>query len=374
MTWLLAPLLLLALAACGPAGPGGPGGPDDGPPVAEVKLAPVVDGLEAPVAITNAGDERLFVAERVGRVRIVVGGELVEEPYLDITDNVEVGSGEGGMLGLAFPPDHATSGRLYVYYTDADGGVLSRFRAEPGASSVDPGTEERLVEFDSDGTNHYGGQLAFGPGALLYWAVGDGGEAANAQDLSSIRGKILRLDVSGAGAPVAPPENPFVGVENANELVWAYGLRNPWRFSFDGDRIFIADVGESDFEELNVVPAGGGEDLNFGWPIMEGPECVEGTECDEASFTSPVLSYPHGGGASMTGGYVYRGAAAPALAGHYVFADFVRGELFTARESDGWQIHDLLDADFRIATLGVGSEGQLYVADFDDGTLYELTQ
>ena len=376
-------VLVLVVAACSPLPP--PNDDDDEeeeppPVVGDVRLVEVASGVDFPVVITNAGDERLFVVERAGRIWIVRNGAVEPEPFLDIRDDVAT-EGEQGMLGLAFPPDYATSGAFYVYFTNTDGrGTLARF----ATSSTDPDLaapgSEMLITLTESSTHHNGGQLAFGPDGYLYWAIGDAGERALAQDRSSLRGKLLRLDVSGASGFSVPTDNPFVDEAGAAPEVWAYGLRNPWRFSVDheANQIYIADVGEDRQEEVNVqaTTAAG---LNYGWPVMEGDACFQPPNCDPSGYTAPAFTYDHeSGGRSITGGYVYRGPAAPDLEGHYVFGDFMTGRLYTATASEEWQMRPLLEngQSLRTATVGMGANGQLYVASFEEeanGAIYEIT-
>lgn len=377
---LLALVLVLAIAACAPTPPPDDDDDDDDPPpaVGDVRLKEVVSGVDYPVVITNAGDERLFVVERAGRIWIVQGGAVQPEPFLDIRSDVAT-EGEQGMLGLAFPPDYATSGAFYVYFTNTDGrGALARFHvsdADPDSAEVNG---ETLIELTERSTNHNGGQIAFGPDGYLYWAVGDAGNSALAQDLGSRRGKLLRIDVSGATGYTAPADNPFASEPGAAPEVWAYGLRNPWRFSFDhtADLIYIADVGENRHEEVNVQPSTAAG-LNYGWPVMEGDACFQPADCDPSGYTPPTFTYDHDTSSrSITGGYVYRGPSAPDLVGHYVFGDYMTSRLYTAAASDQWRMRPLLENDERLrtATFGEGADGQLYVANFENGTIYEITQ
>ena len=345
------------------------------------QLEPVVTGLRGPVVIANANDDRLFVVEQAGRIRVVVDGALVAEPFLDIADRVASG-GERGLLGLAFPVDHATKGRFYVYYTDRQGDtVVSRFVTGPDPNRADPGSETILLTQDQPYSNHNGGQLAFGPDGYLYIGLGDGGGGGdpdgNGQDLGTFLGKLLRIDVSGDTYTV-PSDNPFVDQGGARPEIWAYGLRNPWRFGFDrttGD-LYIADVGQNALEEVNFQPAASAGGENYGWNVMEGDRCYQPRDgCDQTGVVLPVLSYPHGGdwGSSISGGYVYRGSAAPALAGRYVFADYVSGRIWTAAAADGWNVEPLLESGFNISTFGEDAAGELYVADHRNGTIYRFT-
>jgi len=347
--------------------------------VAQPTLTEVARGLSNPVAITHAGDDRLFVVEQRGTVRVVKDGQLLEQPFLDITNRVRSG-GERGLLGLAFAPDFAESGRFYVYYTDLNGdSVLSRFRAD--GDTADAASEQVLLTQVQPYSNHNGGQIAFGPDGYLYVGLGDGGSGGdpqgNGQDLGTLLGKLLRLDVFGDGA-VPPASNPFVGRQGARPEIWAYGLRNPWRFSFDrhtGD-LFIADVGQNAFEEVNFQPADSGGGENYGWNVMEADRCFEPRSgCDESGLVLPIISYPHGSqwGNSISGGYLYRGSANPDLNGAYVFGDYVSGRVWRAdRVGDEWEVSLLMDTGFNVSTFGEDASGELYVADHGGGVIYRL--
>ena len=344
------------------------------------RLEPVVSGLRQPVVIANANDDRLFIVEQAGVIKVVVDGQLLAEPFLDIAARVASG-GERGLLGLAFPVDHVTTGRFYVYYTDRQGNtVVARFMTGPDANRADPGSEKVILTQEQPYSNHNGGQLAFGPDGYLYIGLGDGGSGGdpegNGQSLTTFLGKLLRIDVSGDGYSV-PGDNPFVGVDDARPEIWAYGLRNPWRFGFDrvtGD-LYIADVGQNAFEEVNLQPAASAGGENYGWKVMEAGACYSPrSNCDQAGLVLPVLSYPHGGqwGSSISGGYLYRGSTVPSLEGKYVFADFVSGRIWTASAATGWNIELLLETGFNIATFGEDAAGELYVADYGGGVIYRF--
>src|SRR5690606_23030233 len=326
---------------------------------AQPPLTEVARGFTSPVVIAHAHDDRLFVGEQRGTVRVVRDGAVLEQPFLDITDRVR-GGGERGLLGLAFPEDHAASGRFYVYYTDHNGdSVLSRFTA--AGDVADPASEQVLLTQEQPYANHNGGQLAFGPDGYLYLGLGDGGSGGdphgNGQDLGTLLAKLLRLDVSGDDA-VAPDDNPFVGREGARPEVWAYGLRHPWPLSFDretGD-LYIAGVGQNAYEEVNLQPADSTGGENYGWNVMEAESCYQPrTGCDTSGLVLPIISYPHSSewGASISGGYVYRGSALPDLAGAYVFADYVSGRIWRAdRAGDQWEVTLLLETGFNVSTFG----------------------
>jgi len=348
-------------------------------------LETVADGFSQPLTITHAGDGsgRLFVVEQRGTVRVVENGVHLEGHYLDLQDRTRA-RGEQGLLGLAFHPAFSENGRLFVHYTDLGGDtVLSELRADPpDAGSVDAGSERVILTLEQPYGNHNGGQIAFGPDGYLYLALGDGGSGGDplnaGQDLGTWLGTILRLDVDGAEPYEVPASNPFVGVDGALDEIWAYGLRNAWRFSFDresGD-LWIADVGQNAVEEVNRQPAASPGGENYGWRIMEGDACYDPpTGCDTSGLTMPVITYTHasGWGRSVTGGYVYRGENVPALQGAYVFGDYVSGRIFVAEgEGDEWEARILLEPGFRIATFGQDETGELYVADYQRGVLYRF--
>ncbi|MCO5246329.1 MAG: PQQ-dependent sugar dehydrogenase [Anaerolineae bacterium] len=346
-----------------------------------LELEIVADGLKQPVLATHAGDGsgRLFIVEKGGTILALAEDGAQPQPFLDITDRVGSSSSEQGLLGLAFDPDFAANGRFFVYYTDRNGDtVIARFQASDDRATGDPGSEVVLLTQDQPAGNHNGGMLAFGPDGYLYAGLGDGGGAGdrydNGQNLGTILGTIIRLDVSGDQA-VVPVDNPLVSQDSARPEIWAYGLRNPWRFSFDratGD-LWIADVGQNQWEEINFQPAGdpGGE--NYGWPITEGTHCYGSDTCDTAGLTMPVAEYEHGPGCSVSGGYVYRGAQQPAMQGIYFYGDYCSGQIWgLAAGADGqWQDAQLLDSDAQISAFGETESGELLVVDYG-GTIYRL--
>ena len=345
---------------------------------AEPKLIEVAGGFSSPVSIAHADDDRLFIVEKGGTISILQDGAKVEEPFLDIRGDVST-SGEQGLLGLAFPEDFGQTGLFYVYYTDTNGdSVLSRFASD--GQVADRGSEQVLLTQSQPFGNHNGGQLAFGPDGHLYLGLGDGGSGGdpqgNGQDLGTLLGKLLRVDISGEELAV-PSDNPFVSTEGARPEIWAYGLRNPWRFSFDretGD-LYIADVGQNAFEEVNFQPATSTGGENYGWKIMEANDCFEPRSgCDQSGLVLPVIAYPHGGqwGSSISGGYVYRGSSVSSLAGAYVFADYVSGRIWTASAADEWAVAPLLESGFNVSTFGQDAAGELYVADHGGGVIYRV--
>lgn len=344
-------------------------------------LEQFVSGVSRPVVIAHAHDSRLFVVEQAGVVRLVKDGALTAAPFLDISGRVS-SEGERGLLGLAFPTDHAASGRFYVYYTDRSGDtVVSRFHVSDDPDRADAGSEEVLLTQEQPASNHNGGQLAFGPDGYLYVGIGDGGGSGdprgNAQGMAHLLGKLLRIDVSVADGYAVPASNPFLESEGARDEIWATGLRNPWRFSFDsqtGD-LYIADVGQNAIEEVNVQAAASAGGENYGWNIMEGDACFQpASGCDRTGLTLPAFTYRQGAqtGASITGGYVYRGDDVPSLIGLYVYGDFVSGRIWGTSQASGWSQRLLVDSALRISTFGVDSGGELYVADYASGTIYRF--
>src|SRR6476661_1231924 len=299
------------------------------------KLQLIVSGLSSPLYLTApSGDlSRLFVVEQTGGIRIIKDGALLPTPFLDISTKITAG-GEQGLLGLAFDPDYASTGRFVVHYTDTNGDThLSQFTVSSDPDVADPASEQIILTADQPYNNHNGGQVLFGPDGLLYLGLGDGGSEGDpqgrGQDLSDLLGSILRLDVRSTSPYAVPPDNPFVGQAGVQPEVWSYGLRNPWRFSFDrgtGD-LYIADVGQEHYEEIDVAPGGAnpGKGINYGWNIMEGAHCLSGGQCDQTGLTLPTFEYGHDQGCSITGGYVYRGPAIPALQGVYFYADYCQG-------------------------------------------------
>ena len=340
----------------------------------------VVGGLIRPVYAGHAGDGsgRLFVIEKEGRIRIVAAGQLVPDPFLDLTGIVNSRANERGLLGLAFHPDYASNGRFFVFYTELRGAtVVAEYRVSADPNRADPQSAQVLLTQSQPFANHNGGMLAFGPDGMLYVALGDGGAAGDpqnhAQRLDTWLGTLLRVDVSEPGVYRVPSDNPFVGVPDARAEIWAYGLRNPWRFSFDratGD-LYIADVGQNSFEEIDFAPASSPGGENYGWKLMEGFSCfVEGSpECNSLRFTDPIAVYGRDGGCSVTGGYVYRGSAYPALAGAYVFGDYCSGNVWTLRRdaAGAWRMMLQGELDARITSFGEGEAGELYITD-DQGS------
>ncbi len=303
----------------------------------DLRLTTIIPGF-APVDITHAGDNsgRLFLLDKRGLVRIWDGQQLIEQPFLDISAQV-ASAGEQGLLGLAFAPDYPSSGRFYLDYTDTSGATrIVRYSVSADdPNRADPESAQLLLRVEQPFSNHNGGQIAFGPDGMLYIALGDGGSAfdpqGNGQDLSTLLGSILRIDVSGADYSI-PPDNPFVGQDGARDEIWAYGLRNPWRFAFDRDNgdLYIADVGQAQREEVNVIPGGSAGGQNFGWVITEGDICVV-AGCDRSGLVDPVFAYQQDGARAVIGGRVYRGSSYPRMRGIFFFNDFFSGNLWGVR-------------------------------------------
>lgn len=334
-----------------------------------------------PTVVTNAGDARLFVAEKKGQIRVVSNGRTQLAAYLDLRRLVGESGGEQGLLGLAFHPNFAQTRYLYVSYTNADGSLqLTRFRAANASSTVvDVATRVPLLTVPHpDASNHNGGMIAFGPDGMLYLSTGDGGSTPQrSQELGSLLGKILRLDVNrscGAVKYCIPAGNPFVGVAGARKEIWHLGLRNPWRFSFDrvAGSMWIGDVGQNEYEEINTVGKGVAG-RNFGWPCREGLHSYNG-QCRAGALTAPVIEVSHDEGAcSITGGYVYRGRQSPAMAGNYFFADICAGKIWGAAQVGGrWVRAQVAGGVGAISSFGESSTGELYAVDINSGRLLAL--
>jgi glucose/arabinose dehydrogenase len=340
---------------------------------ARIELTPIVSGIDSPLAITHSGDGsgRLFITLQIGRILIYDGQQVLPTPFLDIGALVST-DGERGLLSTAFHPNYTSNGFVYVDYTDLNGNtVVARYSVSADPNVVDPASAVILLAIPQPFANHNGGQLQFGPDGYLYIGTGDGGGGGdpsnNAQSLNSLLGKMLRIDIN-AGPPYGiPPDNPFIGEPAALPEIWALGLRNPWRFSFDrltGD-LWVADVGQDNFEEVNVQAAGSAGGENYGWRLMEGDSCFNpASGCNDGSLTLPVVQYDHSLGCSISGGYRYRGQDHPGLAGVYFYGDFCTGRIWGASQdaAGSWAAEELLDTDFRISAFGEDEEGEMYVA------------
>jgi glucose/arabinose dehydrogenase len=350
-------------------------------PVA-VGLQEIASGLDFPTYLASPPlDDRLFILEKDGAIKLIKGGVLLGEPFLDLTSKVGSQGGEQGLLGLAFFPDYATTGRFIVHYTDPQGASrISLFRVSADPDRADPASESEVLVASRPGTAHNGGQIVFGPDGMLYIGLGDGADddGGRGQSLEDLLGSILRIDVSVAPYTV-PADNPFVGTTGARPEVWSYGLRNPWRFSFDrgnGD-LYIADVGESEWEEVDYASAtqGWGRGVNYGWSEMEGTHCFRRQNCDQTGFALPVVEYGRGDGCSITGGYVYRGAAIPFLQGHYFYADYCAGWVRSLRMENGVVVEQTewpeLEPGGLVTSFGEDAAGELYIVT-QQGGVFEI--
>ncbi len=360
--------------------PDDPNDPGD-PGSVQLAVEVVAGGLSSPVYLTApAGDPRLFVVEQAGRIRIVKDRQLLGTPFLDISSKVASG-GERGLLSIAFHPDYASNGFFYTSYTDNNGDTrIERYTVTADPDVADPNSAKLILAEPQPAGNHNGGLILFGPDGMLYIGLGDGGGGGdtygNGQNLGTRLGALLRVDVDAGDPFVIPTDNPFVNDPNARGEIWAYGLRNPWRFAFDGADgvLYIADVGQNDWEEVNAVSATAGG-LNYGWPIMEAAHCFSPrTGCNQTGLVMPVIEYDHGDGCSVTGGFVYRGTAIPELRGHYFYSDWCSGFLRSFRYSNGsatdqrdWAVGSV----GRVLSFGVDAAGELYILS-GNGRVYRL--
>jgi glucose/arabinose dehydrogenase len=341
-----------------------------------IKLTKIAE-LERPTAMTlRPGDPTLFVTEKPGRVRAIRNGQLDPKPVLDISSMVNSSGNEQGLLGLAYSPDGS---KLYVHYSNRDGDTRVDEYAVDGAGAVNTGSRRQVLAVDQPQSNHNGGELAFGPDGNLYLALGDGGNAGdqgpghvsggNGQSLGTLLGKILRINPTptATAAYTIPPDNPFANSAGARPEIWAYGLRNPWRFSWDkaNGNLWIGDVGQDAWEEIDFAPkaSGGGRGVNYGWNVLEGTHSYRDGEAPGA--VPPIFEYSHdGGNCAVTGGYVYRGAAIPALRGGYLFADYCGGSLRGIVAGDDGKVAQqrvFPVTQSAISSFGQGADGELYV-------------
>jgi glucose/arabinose dehydrogenase len=381
---------LIAMAGCsGGAGAPSAGGPGSVPAVMpQISLVTVAAGFVQPVHVTHAGDGsgRIFVVEQAGRIRILDNGVVFPTPFLDIASRV-ASVGEQGLLSVAFPPGYSAKRYFYVYYTPVPGDntVVARYRVTADNNIADNTSETVVLRVPQPFGNHNGGQLAFGPDGYLYIGKGDGGGGGDplnsGQRTDTLLGKILRIDVeSGAATYAIPPDNPFVGTAGILPEIWALGLRNPWRFSFDrltGD-FYIGDVGQGNFEEIDFQPAADPGGRNYGWNIMEGGSCYPpGTVgCNRIGLALPVFVYDHSLGCSVTGGHVYRSSSVPALQGIYFYGDFCSGRIWGLRKAGAvWENAELLapgNPAMNITTFGEDESGNVYVVNYASGDLLEI--
>ncbi|PYO97133.1 MAG: glucose dehydrogenase [Gemmatimonadetes bacterium] len=378
---VLGPLCGLALLTCG-GNPTSVSLPPEG--TGSLRLELVASGFSSPVFLTTpTGDTaRLFVVDQGGQIRVIQHGVLLPTPFLDIAGRITSG-GERGLLSVAFHPSYAANGFFYVNYTDLNGDTrVERYTVSVADSNLADTSTHKLILFVSQPyPNHNGGLVMFGPDGMLYIGMGDGGSGGDpenrAQNPDSLLGKLLRIDVDGGDPYVSPPNNPYVGRSGRGEI-WAIGLRNPWRFSFDppSGLLYIADVGQNSWEEVDVEPASQGG-LNYGWRIMEGAHCDNPNPCSPAGLVLPALEYSHSDGCSVTGGFAYRGTRFPSLAGQYFFSDYCAAWLRSATYANGavtsrtlWSFNVNLES---VLSFGQDARGELYVLTAG-GVVYRIAQ
>ncbi len=347
----------------------------------QLNIEEFATGFSSPLNIQNAGDERLFVVEQGGLIKIIDNGSTNSTPFLDISDQIS-SSGERGLLGLAFHPNYQTNGKFYIYYTDTNGeSQLSEFTVDSNNPDVaDASSEVNLLSITQPFSNHNGGCITFGPDGMLYVATGDGGSAGdpndNAQNLNTLLGKILRLNVD-ISAPYIPSDNPYVNDNNALDEIWASGVRNPWKFSFDSStgEIWIADVGQNEIEEINKTNNAAG--LNYGWRCYEGNQVYDTSgDCPANNqLTFPFTEYTHNNSGafkcSVTGGFVYRGTEFPNLVGNYVFADYCSDEIGIVDNTGNITYFGPFSGN-NFSSFGVDQNNNLYVAGISSGTIYKV--
>lgn len=348
------------------------------------RLEKMAGGLDEPLFLVSAhdGTGRLFIVEQAGKIKTMKNRQIDQKLFLNIRDRVKSG-GELGLLGLAFHPQFKTNRKFYLNYTTKTRGLktrISEFRVPNNKTDKTEKTERIFLEFDQPYSNHNGGHLEFGPDGYLYIGVGDGGSAGDphrhGQNLSTLLGSILRIDVNHPRTYRIPKDNPFVKTNEARGEIWAYGLRNPWRFSFDPltKKLYAADVGQDAWEEINIIQKG----KNYGWNVMEGNHCFLHRGCNVRNLDFPIFEYGHQEGISITGGYVYRGKKHKKLVGHYIYGDYGSGKIWAFKYEKGRvKNHRLLiDSDLAISSFGIDDDNKLYVIDHqpsERGTIYIIT-
>jgi len=331
----------------------------------QIALQRVTGGLASPVAITHAGDKRLFITQQTGKIVIWDGTQILPQPFLDVTSLISC-CGERGLLGLAFHPLYRQNGLFFIYYTDLSGDInIARYSVSSDPDRADPNSARILLTINHrQFSNHNGGQLQFGPDGFLYAGTGDGGGGGdplgNGQNPRSLLAKLLRIDVDAA---------------NPSAQIWAMGLRNPWRFSFDratGD-LWIADVGQDRYEEIDFQPAGDAAGKNYGWNAMEGFHCYQ-SNCAPSLYTAPIVEYDHSNGAcAVVGGYRYRGTQSTRMQGLYLYGDYCIGNIWAIEQHGAsWTTRELLAVKMSISTFGEDVDGELYVMDYDHGVMYRI--
>ncbi len=351
-----------------------------------IGLEPIFGDLNNPVFLTDSGDGSgdIFIVEKGGKILLVKGGNVQSQPFLDITSRIRSSGSEQGLFSVAFHPNYASNGYLYVDYTDTNGNtVVARITASSDHTSTDPNSFKKILGIKQPYANHNGGQLAFGPDGMLWIGAGDGGSEGdpqgNGQKTNTLLGKILRIDVDHGDPYSIPPSNPFADGKKGKPEIWAYGLRNPWRFSFDRAThdLYIGDVGQSTWEEIDFVSSDLKPGLNFGWKIMEATHCYQPSKnCDTSGLTMPVAEYSHApGNCSVTGGYVYRGSQYKAIDGAYFFTDYCSGTIWAlTRDASGkWSQTQVAQGKAGYSSFGQDGNGELYICDLNNGTIYHLT-
>lgn len=350
-----------------------------------LELELVAEGFTKPLYVNQADDQtgRLFIVEQEGRIWIVKDGVVNPTPFMDIVNLVTSQGSEQGLLSVAFHPNYAENGRFFVNYTNQGGNtVIARYQVSDDPEVANLESAKILLTIPQPYANHNGGHILFGPDGYLYVGMGDGGAANdphnNGQSLSTLLGKILRLDVDRGDPYGVPQDNPFVGQENSRPEIWSYGWRNPWRLAFDaatGD-MYIADVGQNQYEEVHVELAGTPSGVNYGWRLMEGSHCFNPTDCDPEALNValPVTEYNHTVGCSITGGYVYRGSQFPAFEGVYFYGDYCTGVIWgLRREADGsWSEAELLSSGLGISSFGQDATGEVYLTSHHTGEIFRL--
>jgi glucose/arabinose dehydrogenase len=346
----------------------------------EMRLELVAQGLSSPLYVTAPpGDPRIFIVEQIGRIRIVKNGKLLPTPFLNLSDRLRA-AGEQGLLSMAFHPNYKSNGYFYVNYTDKKGDThVERYSVSKDPDVALHDGEKLILKVDQPFANHNGGHIQFGPDGMLYIAMGDGGSGGdpygNGQNRSALLGKLLRIDIDHGDPYSIPKDNPFVNDSNYRGEIWAWGLRNPWRFAFDppAKLLYIADVGQEHWEEVDVKPIDRGG-LNYGWNTMEGNHCYARPSCRPILFATPALEYGHPEGCSITGGYVYRGKALPSLVGNYFYGDYCLGWIRSFKYENGhvtaprqWK----LGVESNIMSFGEDASHELYIC-YSDGKVYRF--
>jgi len=356
------------------------------PPLEQLNLTlkPVASGFAKPLYLTHAHDQRLFVVQQAGQIMIIEGGVTRPTPFLDIKTRVGSNGNEQGLLSVAFHPNYQKNGLFYVNYTNLEGSTtIARYNVSADPNVADEISEQILLTIPQPYSNHNGGHILFGPDGYLYIGMGDGGAANdphnNGQSLNTLLGKILRLDVDTGSPYGVPQDNPFITTAAARPEIWSFGWRNPWRMAFDaatGD-LYVADVGQNQYEEVDVELAGSGGGQNYGWRLMEASHCFNPTSCDPATLkvVMPIAEYPHSQGCSVTGGYVYHGTQFPQLNGVYIYGDYCTGTLWGLRhEADGsWSQAELLASGKIISSFGLDAAGELYLIDHRNGEVWQVS-